>query len=35
MLMGEFVASEGNVVMSSKRVSDFFLLGVENSRLYS
>jgi hypothetical protein len=33
--MGELVVSEGNVVMSSVRMRDFFLLGVENSRLYS
>jgi hypothetical protein len=35
VLTGELVVSEGNVVMSSARISDFFLLGFENSRLYS
>jgi hypothetical protein len=32
---GRLVVSEGNVVMSSARMRDFFLLGVENSRSYS
>jgi hypothetical protein len=33
--MGEALASEGKVVMSSARTRDFLLLGVENSRSYS
>jgi hypothetical protein len=32
---GELVVSEGNVIMSSARMRDFFLLGVENLRSYS
>jgi hypothetical protein len=34
-LMGEALASEGKVIMSSVRMRDLFILGVENSRSYS
>jgi hypothetical protein len=34
-LMGEVLAYEGKDVMISSRTIYFFLLGVENSRLYS
>jgi hypothetical protein len=34
-LMGKDLASEGKAVMSLDRTRDLFILGVENSRLYS